>query len=49
MKMNTLEKLHDCMVNLAPRIELPETIMQRARRPIERMLEISARPLENAG
>jgi quinolinate synthase len=49
MKMNTLEKVRDCMKNLAPRIELPETILQRARLPIERMLEISARPVENAG
>ncbi len=49
MKMNTLEKLRDCMKNLAPRIELPADILKRARLPIERMLEISARPLENAG
>ncbi len=49
MKMNTLEKLRDCMKNLAPRIELPADIIRRARLPIERMLEISARPLENAG
>jgi quinolinate synthase len=44
MKMNTLEKLHDCMEQLAPRIELPPDILERARRPIERMLEISSRP-----
>ena len=49
MKMNTLEKLHDCMVNLAPRVELPKAIIERARLPIERMLEISQRPVENAG
>jgi quinolinate synthase len=49
MKMNTLEKLHDCMVNLAPRVELDPITLERARAPIERMLEISARPLENAG
>jgi len=49
MKMNTLEKVRDCMKNLAPRIELPETILKRARLPIERMLEISAQPIENAG
>ncbi|HWF19055.1 MAG TPA: quinolinate synthase NadA [Verrucomicrobiae bacterium] len=49
MKMNTLEKLRDCMKNLAPRIELPAEIIRKARLPIERMLEISARPLENAG
>jgi quinolinate synthase len=49
MKMNTLEKLYDCMERLAPRIELPPAIIERARLPIERMLEISATPLENAG
>ena len=49
MKLNTLEKLRDCMKNLAPRIELPEEVIRRARLPIERMLEISAKPLENAG
>jgi quinolinate synthase len=43
MKMNTLEKVRDCMKNLTPRIELPEYILTRARLPIERMLEISAR------
>jgi quinolinate synthase len=49
MKMNTLEKVRDCMKNLAPQIELPMEVLERARRPIERMLEISARPLETAG
>jgi quinolinate synthase len=49
MKMNTLVKVRDCMAKLAPRIELSREIMDRARRPIERMLEISARPIENAG
>jgi len=44
MKMNTLEKLYDCMNNLEPRIELSDDIIARARLPIERMLEISARP-----
>ena len=43
MKMNTLEKVRDCMKRLAPRIELPDEILKRARLPIERMLEISAR------
>lgn len=42
MKLNTLEKLHDCMADLAPRVELPVDLMRRARRPIERMLELSA-------
>ena len=43
MKMNTLEKLRDCMKNLSPRIELPADILAKGRAPIERMLEISAR------
>ncbi len=42
MKMNTLEKVRDCMARLAPRIELPARILERARLPIERMLEISS-------
>jgi len=41
MKMNTLQKVRDCMARLAPRIELSADIIQRARIPIERMLEIS--------
>lgn len=49
MKMNTLEKLYDCMSTLRPRIELSDEIIRRAKLPIERMLEISSRPLENAG
>jgi quinolinate synthase len=43
MKMNTLEKVYDCLSNLSPQIELPPEILLKARRPIERMLEISAR------
>ncbi|MEQ1906895.1 MAG: quinolinate synthase NadA, partial [Pirellulaceae bacterium] len=43
MKLNTLEKVRDCMKSLAPRVELPGHILKRARLPIERMLEISAR------
>ena len=42
MKLNTLEKVRDCMKNLAPRVELPPELLQRARLPIERMLAISA-------
>jgi quinolinate synthase len=49
MKLNTLEKMRDCMKNLAPRVELSMEILNRARLPIQRMLEISARALENAG
>ncbi len=43
MKMNTLEKVHDCMAKLSPQIELPAEVIRRARLPIDRMLEISSR------
>jgi quinolinate synthase len=43
MKMNTLEKLHDCMANRTPEVTLDDAIIERARQPIERMLEVSAR------
>jgi len=42
MKMNTLEKLHDCLLNLEPEIVLPEEVRARAEKPIRRMLELSA-------
>ena len=42
MKMNTLEKLHDCLLNLEPEIVLPESVRARAEIPIRRMLELSA-------
>ncbi len=41
MKMNTLDKLHDCLLNLTPSIELPEDIRKKAEAPILRMLELS--------
>lgn len=40
MKRNSLEKLRDCLRTLEPRVELPQDLMERARRPIERMLAI---------
>jgi quinolinate synthase len=42
MKMNTLEKLHACLRDLAPEIVIPEPIRARAELPIRRMLELSA-------
>lgn len=41
MKMNTLEKLHDALRDLAPEIVIPEAIRARAELPIRRMLEWS--------
>lgn len=41
MKMNTLEKLHDCLENLEPQVLVPEDIRARAEAPLLRMLEQS--------
>lgn len=43
MKMNTMQKLFDCLKNEAPEIHVDADIAEKARRPIERMLEISAK------
>ena len=43
MKLNTLEKLYLCMKYELPEIKMDETLRQAARKPIDRMLEISAR------
>lgn len=40
MRMNTLEKLRNCLDTLEPRVELPAAMMDRARLPIERMLAL---------
>ncbi|MCO5936760.1 quinolinate synthase NadA [Mucilaginibacter sp. RB4R14] len=42
MKRNTLEKLYLCLKNEMPEIEVPVHIIEKAVKPIERMLEISA-------
>jgi quinolinate synthase len=41
MKMITLPKLRDSLRAMAPRVKVPETIAERARVPIERMVRIS--------
>ena len=40
MRLNTLEKLRDSLLNLEPRVELPDDLMRRALVPIERMLAV---------
>jgi quinolinate synthase len=42
MKRNTLEKLYLCLKNEMPEISVPQDIIEKAVKPIERMLEISA-------
>lgn len=41
MKLNTLEKLRDCLRDLSPEITVDPEIAAKARRPIERMLSLS--------
>ncbi|MDE7452183.1 MAG: quinolinate synthase NadA, partial [Paramuribaculum sp.] len=41
MKLNTLEKLRDCLCDMTPAVEVDEEIAVKARRPIEKMLELS--------
>ena len=41
MRMNSLEKLRDCLETLSPQITMEESIRFRAEAPIRRMLEMS--------
>ncbi|MRX65689.1 quinolinate synthase NadA [Maribacter luteus] len=41
MKVNTLQKLHDCLKNESPEVNVPTSIRERALLPIERMLKLS--------
>jgi quinolinate synthase len=43
MKRNTLEKLYLCMKYELPEIEIDSELIEKARKPIDRMLEISAK------
>jgi quinolinate synthase len=40
MKLNTLEKLRDCLLHLEPRVELSRELMEGALVPLERMLAV---------
>ncbi|MDZ4662784.1 MAG: quinolinate synthase NadA [Pseudomonadota bacterium] len=44
MKLNTLEKIRDTLVNLSPEIRVSKDVLERARIPLERMMEISSSP-----
>jgi quinolinate synthase len=41
MKLNTLEKLRDCLRDLTPEIKLEEELRLEALKPLERMLALS--------
>lgn len=43
MKLNTLEKLYLCMEYETPEIQMEEELRKAAKKPIDRMLEISAK------
>jgi quinolinate synthase len=42
MKLNTLEKLYLCMKNEVPALTMEEDLRLAAKKPIDRMLELSA-------
>jgi quinolinate synthase len=41
MKMNTLEKLHACLYNEKPELKLSKSVIEKAKKPILRMLKLS--------
>lgn len=41
MKLNTLEKLRDCLLHLSPEVKVDKDIAEKAKKPIERMLQLS--------
>lgn len=43
MKLNTLERLRDCLRDMKPQVEVDSAVAEAARRPIDRMLDLSAR------
>lgn len=43
MKLNTMEKLYNCLLNETPEIHVDETVAKEAIKPIKRMLDISAK------
>jgi quinolinate synthase len=49
MALNTMEKLYLCLANMAPRIEMDESLRRAALKPLQRMLEMSPQPAKLAG
>ena len=41
MKLNTLEKLRNCLRDLTPEVRLDEELRRRAEKPLQRMLDLS--------
>lgn len=43
MKLNSLEKLYECMKNMAPSITVPDDIAAKAKYSLDKMIEIASR------
>jgi quinolinate synthase len=41
MKLHTLEKIRDCLVNEAPEVVLPDDVADKSRKAVEHMLNVS--------
>jgi len=41
MKLNTLEKVYNCLKTMSPQIEIDPEVAEQAVKPINRMLELS--------
>jgi quinolinate synthase len=41
MRLNTLEKVYNCLLNESPQIIIDEELAQKAVKPIVRMLDLS--------
>ncbi len=45
MKLNTMEKIYNCMASRKPALELSADLIERAKKPLSRMLEMSQKPI----
>ena len=41
MKLHTLEKIRDSLVNEAPQVTLPEDVAEKSRKAVQHMLDVS--------
>ena len=42
MRLNTMEKLYMCLRDMTPELTMPEELRLAAKKPMDRMLELSA-------
>ena len=41
MRLNTLEKIYNCLINESPQVSLDRELISKAKAPIDRMLALS--------